>query len=112
MVQTSPKTLREYVTPDGQNHFAGWFNALRDIRAKASILARLARIREGNVGDCKTVGGGVQEMRIDFGPGYRVYFGQNGDTLVILLSGGDKSGQARDIETARNLWAAYRREKP
>ena len=68
-------------------------------------------MRSGNIGDCKSPGGGVYELRVDVGPGYRVYLGLMGDELAILLSGGDKSGQARDIAQARELWTAYRREK-
>ncbi len=65
----------------------------------------------GNFGDCKTVGGGVSELRIDFGPGYRIYFGRDGIDLVVLLGGGTKERQARDIETARSYWEEYKQEK-
>jgi putative addiction module killer protein len=111
MVQAKPRAILEYITSEGRNHFAEGFVSLRDMRTKARILARLARLREGNLGDCKPAGSGVMELRVDFGPGYRVYFGQEGDMIVILLCGGDKSSQARDIDLARSLWAAYRREK-
>lgn len=111
MVQAKPRTILEYITSEGRNHFAEWFANLRDMRAKARILARFARIREGNPGDCKPVGDGVVELRVDFGPGYRVYFAQEGEVIIILLCGGDKSTQARDIDLARSLWADYRREK-
>lgn len=80
--------------------FAKWFHALRDARAFARIDARIARAAEGNFGDVKTVGEGVSEMRIDYGPGYRVYFTRRGDEIIILLCGGDKGSQARDIKRA------------
>ncbi|MBO3761081.1 type II toxin-antitoxin system RelE/ParE family toxin [Ciceribacter sp. L1K22] len=83
--------------------FDRWMHALRDRRAVSKILLRLERIADGNFGDHKSVGGGVQELRIDHGPGYRVYYVQRGSLVVILLCGGDKSTQARDIETAKRL---------
>ncbi|MGH8713555.1 MAG: type II toxin-antitoxin system RelE/ParE family toxin [Casimicrobiaceae bacterium] len=81
--------------------FAKWFVNLRDVRAKARILARLDSIRLGNLGDAKSVGGGVSEMRIDVGAGYRVYFARRQRIIVILLCGGEKSTQAKDIANAR-----------
>jgi putative addiction module killer protein len=83
--------------------FARWFAELRDHQARRRIQARIDRLELGNAGDVKPVGDGVSEMRIDYGPGYRVYFVQRGNTLVILLAGGDKRTQERDIATARNL---------
>ena len=83
--------------------FAGWLDALRDIRARARIQARIQRLAEGNAGDAAAVGEGVSELRIHYGPGYRVYFRQRGETLIILLAGGDKSSQAKDIKTALRL---------
>ena len=82
-------------------HFAKWLVDLRDVRAKARILARLDAVRLGNLGDVKSVGGGVSEMRIDVGPGYRVYFTRRQRVVVVLLSGGDKSTQAKDIASAK-----------
>ena len=82
-------------------HFAKWMVNLRDIRAKARILARLDSVRLGNIGDIKSVGGGVSEMRVDVGPGYRVYFTRRQRVVVILLCGGDKSTQAKDITSAK-----------
>ena len=83
--------------------FAKWIDGLRDIRARARVLARVERLADGHVGDVKPVGEGVSEMRIDYGPGYRVYFKKRGRSLVILLAGGDKGSQKRDISTALRL---------
>lgn len=83
--------------------FASWFERLKDRDAKARIAIRLRRLSLGNPGDVKPVGGGVSELRVDYGPGYRVYFCQRGPVLVILLCGGDKRTQRRDIEKARVL---------
>lgn len=83
--------------------FANWIDGLRDIRARARVLARIERLAYGHAGDAKPVGDGVSEMRIDYGPGYRVYFKKRGHALVILLAGGDKGSQKRDISTALRL---------
>lgn len=77
-----------------------WLEALKDVRAKAQIQARLVRVAAGNFGDCKPLRDGVQELRIDYGPGYRVYLSKQGPILVLLLCGGDKANQSRDIERA------------
>lgn len=82
--------------------------SLTDIEAKARVFARLERVKLGLLGDCKAVGDGVSELRIDFGPGYRVYFGQDGATLVILLAGGSKATQRKDIAAAKRRWREYR----
>ena len=83
--------------------FAKWIDGLHDIRARARILARIERLAAGNPGDVKPVGEGVSELRIDYGPGYRVYYKKQGQKVVILLAGGDKSTQAKDIKTALRL---------
>ncbi|MEI6758678.1 MAG: type II toxin-antitoxin system RelE/ParE family toxin [Chlorobium sp.] len=85
------------------NHFAKWIDSLQDIRARARVQARIERLAMGNPGDVKPVGEGISEMRIDYGPGYRVYYIQDKRTVIILLAGGDKSTQARDIKTALHL---------
>ena len=83
--------------------FAKWLDGLHDIRARARILVRIERLAAGNPGDVKSVGEGVSELRIDYGPGYRVYYKKRGQKVVILLAGGDKSTQAKDIKTALRL---------
>jgi putative addiction module killer protein len=83
--------------------FSTWLAGLRDERARARILKRMDRARAGNLGDVAPIGGGVSEMRIFYGPGYRLYFVQRGDTLIVLLCGGDKSTQDADVEEAKSL---------
>lgn len=87
--------------------FAEWLTSMKDSRAVATIRARLNRIRLGNFGDCKSVGGGVEELRIDFGPGYRIYYGREGPLVVVLLCGGDKRTQSKDILRAQGHWKEY-----
>ena len=83
--------------------YARWLDSLRDVRARARVLVRVERLAAGNLGDVRPVGEGVSELRIDYGPGYRVYFRKQGRTIVVLLAGGDKRTQGRDIETALRL---------
>ena len=83
--------------------FAKWLDGLKDLRARARILVRIERLGAGNPGDVKPVGEGVSELRINYGPGYRVYYKQQGEKVVILLAGGDKRTQAKDIKTALRL---------
>ncbi|HUJ16921.1 MAG TPA: type II toxin-antitoxin system RelE/ParE family toxin [Nitrospirota bacterium] len=83
--------------------YAKWLDGLRDIKARARVLARVERLAAGNPGDVKPIGEGVSEMRIDYGPGYRVYYTMRGRTLIILLAGGDKRTQTTDIKTAMRL---------
>jgi putative addiction module killer protein len=87
--------------------FDEWFDSLRDRKQQVAVDARLTRVRAGNFGDCKSVGGGVFELRIAQGPGLRVYYGLQGQQVVILLDGGDKSTQARDIRRAQQLWQQF-----
>lgn len=89
------------------SQFERWFARLRDERAKARIVVRIRRLSLGHFGDAKPVGGGVSELRIDYGPGYRVYYTQKSQRLILLLTGGDKSRQQADIEQARALAAAW-----
>jgi len=103
-----PRDIRRYVTTDGKVPFARWLDSLRDIKAKTKIAQRLNRLNLGNLGDYKSVGGGVYELRIDYGSGYRIYFGQIGTTIILLLCGGDKKTQAKDIEIAQKYWQDYR----
>ena len=105
----TPVTVFEYVTPDNRNPFQEWLVELRDREAAARVRVRLGRVRLGNFGDCKTVGGGVSELRVPYGPGYRVYFGRKGDSVVVLLYGGDKRTQADDIGLAQVYWSDYLR---
>jgi putative addiction module killer protein len=102
--------LVAYVTEEGKAPFDDWFDSL-DTTAALKVRTALARIETGNLGDVKPVGQGVSERRITFGPGYRVYFGKDGDKLVILLCGGTKKRQARDIEQAKAFWDDYKNRK-
>lgn len=110
-MEANPIDIERYVTRDGKSPFRDWFLGFKDDRTRSVIRARLGRIRLGSIGDHKSVGNGVFELRIDYGPGYRVYFGREGKTLVILLCGGDKGSQQRDIVMAKRFWVDYRREK-
>lgn len=99
----------EYVH-NGGSVFEKWFNGL-DAQAAAKVTTALYRLEQGNVSNVKSVGQGVSECRIDFGPGYRIYFGREGNTLLILLGGGAKKTQSRDIRNAQLLWAQYKIDK-
>lgn len=100
--------VRLYARLDGIAPFTQWYRGLRDESIARRIRERLARIRVGNFGDFRSVGGGVQELRIPVGPGIRVYFGRDGDSVVVLLCGGDKQSQRRDIRRAQLYWNEYR----
>jgi putative addiction module killer protein len=102
--------VRLYVDTSGRAPFERWFEAL-DAMAAAKITAAVARMEQGNLSNAKTVGEGALEYRIDFGPGYRVYFGRDGDVLIILLGGGTKKRQDLDIEAAKMRWSDYKRRK-
>ena len=97
---TYPRVMKTVLTTDT---FDIWFFGLRDVQGKAKIQARIRRAEQGNLGDCSPVGEGVSEMRIHSGPGYRVYFVERGFELIILLAGGDKSSQTKDISSAVDL---------
>ena len=102
--------IREYIDDRGRSPFGRWFDGL-DARAAARVRTALARMEAGNLSNVRGVGSGVLERRIQAGPGYRVYFGRDGDTLIVLLGGGTKERQQKDIEDARDLWQEYRRRK-
>jgi putative addiction module killer protein len=97
-----------YVTAAGRDVLGDWLTGLRDLRARARITVRLTRLAVGNFGDCRSVGNGVWELRIDYGPGYRVYYAMLDRTCVLLLCGGDKTRQSADIERAIEYWKDYR----
>ncbi|MEK0180527.1 MAG: type II toxin-antitoxin system RelE/ParE family toxin [Oscillatoriales cyanobacterium] len=107
-MEVQPREIQRYTTPDGKVPFSEWLDSLRDLKAKFKIDGRLDRVQEGNLGDYRSVGEGVYELRINYGPGYRVYFGQVGTTIVLLLIGGDKSTQEQDINKAKEYWTDYR----
>jgi len=92
--------------------FDEWLKALRDLRGRARVDMRIRRLADGNPGDVRPVGKGVSELRIDTGPGYRVYYAAKGEEIIVLLAGGDKSTQARDIETALVLWEDWKAANP
>ena len=105
------KELVIYETRENKAPFEEWLESLKDRKARAIIRVRLDRLTYGHLGQYGSVGAGVHELKIQFGPGYRVYFGEDGDALIILLCGGDKSTQRRDIEKAKEYWADYRMRK-
>ncbi len=96
--------LRHYVDPEGQDLFLRWLDKLRDRQAQARVAARLIRLQNGNFGDCKPVGDGVWELRVDWGPGYRVYYAIESKRVVLLCEGGDKRTQEQDIGRAIGRW--------
>ena len=102
--------IREYVREDGSSPFADWFNSL-NAQAAAKVTTYLTRIENGNTSSLKSLGSGVHECRIDWGPGYRIYLGQEGKELVILLGGGTKKKQQKDIANAKELWKEYKKRK-
>jgi putative addiction module killer protein len=101
--------LRRYVTQSGVDVVGAWLDTLRDHRTRAKIIARLTRLSLGNHGDCKPIRDGVWDLRIDWGPRYRVYYAMAGKELVLLLCGGDKRTQSRDIAKAIQYWNDYQR---
>ena len=103
-------SVLEYLDRAGTSPFAGWFQTL-DAAAAAKVTTAVRRLELGNFSNVKGVGAGVFEYRIDFGPGYRVYFGKDGDAIVILLGGGMKKRQDRDIATAQERWADYKKRR-
>lgn len=107
----TPKKILTYVTTEDRCPFDEWLDGLKDNKAIAQIQKRLIRVELGNLGDYKSVGSGVLELRIHYGSGFRVYFGQQGNELVILLCGGDKSSQDKDIKLAQEYWTDYEKRR-
>lgn len=101
--------IRRYQTEEGRTPVSDWLRGLRDARARAQMEIRLRRLAAGNFGDCKPVGAGVLELRVDVVTGYRLYCGRHGQALVVLLCGGDKGSQAADIRLAKEFWADWKR---
>ena len=102
------KTIIVYTDKAGKEPFTKWLDGLKDARSRRRILARLRRLEQGNYGDCKHLQDAIFELRLFFGPGHRIYFSEDGDTLVILLCGGDKSNQVKDIKKAITYWNEYK----
>ena len=101
------KQIIVYADADGTEPFSEWVDNLRDVIGRKRIFTRIDRLVHGNYGDCESVGEGVKELRMFFGSGYRVYFGEHGSKLVVLLSGGDKDTQPQDIKQAKLYWKEY-----
>lgn len=110
-METQPREIKRYSTVDGKVPFAEWLDCLRDNRAISKINTRIKRVALGNLGDYRSVGEGVCELRIDYGAGYRIYFGQIGTTIIVLLCGGDKSTQPEDITKAKEYWEDYEKRE-
>jgi putative addiction module killer protein len=106
-MEAKSQTVRVYETRDGTRPFDSWLRKIRDSQARQRVRTRINRLRLGNFGDHRSVGDGVCELRIDYGPGYRIYYGRDGAEIVILLIGGDKRTQHQNIETAKAYWADY-----
>jgi len=110
-MSVQPREIQNYITADDRSPYEEWIDSLRDSKAISQIDKRLRRVKLGNLGDYCSVGEGVFELRIDYGPGYRIYFGQIGLTIVLLLCGGDKSTQKQDISKAKEFWRDYERRE-
>jgi len=110
-METRPKHVEIYETDNGDCPYEDWFDRLKDRRAQAKIKLRISRVEEGKMGDGKPVGAGVVELIVNYGPGYRIYVGQIGSTMVLLLCGGDKSTQVADIANAKEYWTDYLQSK-
>jgi putative addiction module killer protein len=110
-MEINGKQVIAFITDQGDVPYENWLNSLKDPVMRQRILTRVKRLRSGNFGDCTTVGQGVKELRLFFGPGYRVYYGEDGDILVVLLCGGDKKSQGKDITLAQQYWQEYQQWK-
>ena len=102
-----PKKVLVYADEAGNEPFTDWLNGLKDSMGRKRILIRITRLEQGNYGDCEPVGEGVSELRMFFGSGYRVYFGEDAENIIVLLCGGDKSSQKKDIKQAKAYWQEY-----
>ncbi|MCX5785147.1 MAG: type II toxin-antitoxin system RelE/ParE family toxin [Elusimicrobia bacterium] len=109
-MQPQKRKVLHYVTA-GKDLFGEWLQSLPDISGQAAIVKRIARVEEGNFGDHRALGRGVWELRIHYGPGYRVYYGEDGPIIVLLICGGDKGTQKRNIRKAQRLWTEWGRRK-
>ena len=107
MQEAKPQEVEEYLTEEGRSPFGEWIDNLRNRNARARIRVRLDRLSLGNFGDARGLGGGLHELRLDYGPGYRVYFGRAAGQIVLLLCGGTKQTQSQDIQLARDYWLDY-----
>lgn len=107
-MEAFPFNIEIYETEDGKVPFSEWLTSLKDLQASARILLRLDRAKRGNLGDHKLIADGMFEFRIDTGAGYRVYFGRVSNQVIVILWGGDKGSQQRDIEKAQQYWMDYR----
>ncbi len=110
-METFPFSIEYYLTRSGGKPFKDWLDGLKDITARQKIRIRLDRVRLGNLGKNRSLGEGAYELKIDYGPGYRVYYGLDKKTIVLLLLGGDKSSQKKDIAQAHRYWEDYKRRK-
>ena len=109
MRNAHPREIRYFQTRNGREPFSVWLKeTIQDRTTRARVRRRLTRLRAGNFGDCNPIGEGIFELRLDFGAGYRIYFGEVGTTVVLLLCAGDKSSQGRDIARAKTYWREYR----
>lgn len=102
-------TINEYTDEQGKSPYAQWLNSLRDARAKAKIIMQVDKMELGLFGDVEPIGEGLSELRIHYGPGYRVYYGKEGNQVYLLLCGGDKSTQSKDIKKAKQYWKDHKR---
>ena len=112
-MEVEPRQILIYSTANGKEPFTEWLNSLRDRKGRAKIDERIERVQAGNLGDYSFIEGGegVYELRINFAGGYRIYFGQVGSTIILLLCGGDKNSQKKDIRKAKKYWKDYRKRQ-
>ena len=108
VMEIIPRSIRMYQTKSGDRPFGKWIKSLKDLRGRRAIEARIDRLAEGNFGDHKSIGDGVTEIRIHYGPGYRIYIALQGDSVLVLLVGGDKGTQNDDIIRAKTYWNDYK----